>query len=183
VTENAIEAGPGVYTVRVFEADEATGIVALLALAGPWLPAPINADHAVDRNVRDAAILTPDAQPVLAQRIHSAVATAIDQLANRLAPGATLREVQIVRYDPGGHYADHRDSPAPGATSRALSVVCYLNDDFAGGATIFPDDGLRVQPERGNAIVFAPELLHRADPLTRGRKYAITAWYHRTASP
>jgi Rps23 Pro-64 3,4-dihydroxylase Tpa1-like proline 4-hydroxylase len=180
VTANAIEAGPGVYVVRVFAAEEAAALVALLALCGPWLPAPINADHAIDRDVRDAEILAADAQPALAQRIHTALATATGELAARLAPGALLREVQIVRYDPGGHYADHRDSPAPGATARALSVVCYLNDDFTGGATVFPSSGLRVEPERGTAIVFAPELLHRAEPLAHRRKYAITAWYHRT---
>jgi len=181
VTGNAIEAGPGVYAVRVFGTEEAAGLVTLLRLAGPWLPAPINADHAVDRDVRDAAILAPDAQPVLAQRVHAALAAATDELAAHLAPGTVLHEVQIVRYDRGGHYADHRDSPAPGATARALSVVCYLNADFDGGATIFPECDLRVQPESGIAIVFAPELLHRAEPLARGRKYAITAWYHRPA--
>jgi len=180
VIGNAIEAGPGVYAVRVFGPDEAAGLVTLLALTGPWQPAPINADRAVERDVRDAAILASDAQPVLAQRIHAALATATGDLAGQLARDAILNEVQIVRYDPGGHYADHRDSPAPGATSRALSVVCYLNADFAGGATIFPESDLRVEPEAGTAIVFAPELLHRAEPLGHGRKYAITAWYHRT---
>jgi len=178
VTGAATEAGPGVYAVRVFAAEEADGLVALLALAGPWLPAPINADHAIDRDVRAAEILAPDAQPALVHGLLATLAAAVSGIAATLAPQANLTELQIVRYDPGGHYADHRDSPAPGATSRALSVVWYLNDDFDGGATIFPDCGLRVQPERGTAIVFAPELLHRAEPVTRGRKYAITAWYH-----
>jgi hypothetical protein len=27
-------------------------------------------------------------------------------------------------------------------------------------------------------VVFAPVLLHRADPVTAGTKYVITAWYH-----
>jgi predicted 2-oxoglutarate/Fe(II)-dependent dioxygenase YbiX len=181
VTGAAIEAGPGVYAVRAFAAEEADALVALLALAGPWLPAPINAELAVDRDVRAAEILAPDAQPALVHGMRATLSAATNAIAAPRAPRSALTELQIVRYDPGGHYADHRDSPAPGATSRALSVVCYLNDDFAGGATIFPDCGLRVEPERGTAIVFAPELLHRAEALTRGRKYAITAWYHHAA--
>jgi hypothetical protein len=28
------------------------------------------------------------------------------------------------------------------------------------------------------AAVFAPELLHRAEPIVTGTKFAITAWYH-----
>jgi hypothetical protein len=69
-----------------------------------------------------------------------------------------LAEIQIVRYHAGGRYADHRDTPELGATPRALSLVCYLNDDFTGA--------------------FSPVLLHRAEPVTSGTKYVITAWYH-----
>lgn len=167
-----------VPTVRVFAADEAAALVLLLSLAAPWHPAPINSGNIVERDVRDAEILAQDAQPALVQRVHDALATAVGELAAQLAPRTVLSEVQIVRYHPGGRYVDHRDSPSPGATSRALSVVCYLNDEFAGGATVFPDDDVVVQPQSGIAIVFAPERLHRADPVLSGTKYAVTAWYH-----
>jgi len=167
-----------VRTVRVFAPDEAAALVLLLSLAGPWQPAPINRGNVVERDVRDAEVLAPDAQPALLERVRVALVTALGEIAAELAPGTDLREVQLVRYRPGGRYVDHRDSPSPGATSRALSIVCYLNDDLTGGATVFSEHGRTVRPQSGLAIVFAPDLLHRADPVTSGTKYAITAWYH-----
>jgi predicted 2-oxoglutarate/Fe(II)-dependent dioxygenase YbiX len=53
-----------------------------------------------------------------------------------------------------------------------------LNDDFAGGATAFAQPDIAISPLGGVAVVFSPVLLHRAEPVTSGTKYAITAWYH-----
>jgi Rps23 Pro-64 3,4-dihydroxylase Tpa1-like proline 4-hydroxylase len=89
-----------------------------------------------------------------------------------------LAEVQIVRYHPGGHYLDHRDTPAIGATPRALSLVWYLNGNFTGGETRFVGPDIIVSPVPGVAIAFSPVLMHRAEPVTAGAKYAVTAWYH-----
>ena len=89
-----------------------------------------------------------------------------------------LAELQIVRYRPGGKYVDHRDSPAPGATPRVLSLVGYLNDDFSGGETVFADPAIVVSPLTGAVAVFSPLLLHRAEPVLAGAKYVVTAWYH-----
>ena len=83
-----------------------------------------------------------------------------------------------MRYHPAGLYVDHRDTPSLGATPRTLSLVCYLNDDFAGGETVFIDPEFVVAPVTGTAVAFSPVLLHRANPVTRGTKYVITAWYH-----
>ena len=99
-------------------------------------------------------------------------------LAAQLAPAAVLAELQLVRYRTGGTYVEHRDRPACDAAPRSLSIVGYLNDDFTGGSTVFPELSVTVRPQAGKAIVFAPDLLHRADPILQGCKYAITAWYH-----
>jgi prolyl 4-hydroxylase len=82
-----------------------------------------------------------------------------------------------------GRYVEHRDSPARGATPRALSLVAYLNEDFSGGATTFMEPAIVVAPQSGMAVVFAPELLHRAEPVTAGTKYVVTAWYHVPPTP
>lgn len=116
--------------------------------------------------------------PALVGYCRDALFAATRMYASGVAPGTVLAEVQIVRYHPGGRYVDHRDSPAPGATPRALSIVCYLNDDFTGGDTVFIEPHQIVAPAPGLAAVFAPELLHRAEPVHAGTKYVITAWYH-----
>ncbi len=82
-----------------------------------------------------------------------------------------------MRYHPGGHYLDHRDTPAIGATPRALSLVWYLNDGFTGGETRFVSPDIIVSPVSGVAIAFSPVVMHRAEPIVAGTKYAVVAWY------
>jgi|SRR5579872_89840 len=174
-----VEIGPRIYALRVFTPAEAAVIVSQAVLSPRWFPAVINTELEIDREIRNAEILF--------EEVHassSAYRERLEQitrpLADALAPGSTLQEVQLVRYAPGGKYVDHRDGPTPGAQRRVLSLVCYLNDRFGGGETIFSELSVSVSPLTGTVIVFPPEYLHRADPVQSGKKYVITAWYHAT---
>ena len=53
-----------------------------------------------------------------------------------------------------------------------------MNDGFAGGETRFVSPDIIVSPVSGVAIAFSPVLMHRAEPIVAGVKYAVTAWYH-----
>jgi predicted 2-oxoglutarate/Fe(II)-dependent dioxygenase YbiX len=173
-----VEVIPGIYVERAFTPAEAAAAVETAAAASNWSAAGINADLTVDRSVRSADVLFEVAHPELIALCRDRIFAATSRLASALAPKTVLAEIQVVRYPAGGRYVDHRDTPAPGATPRALSVVCYLNDDFLGGATSFPEREFAFQPWAGMALVFPPELLHRAEPVVEGTKYAVTAWYH-----
>jgi predicted 2-oxoglutarate/Fe(II)-dependent dioxygenase YbiX len=173
-----VEFAPGMFRLRLFDPQEAAEIVAAAEAVPDWRQAPINADLAVDRAVRAADVLFEADAPALIGRCRDRVWAATRSFAGVRAPGAVPAELQIVRYRPGGGYVDHRDSPARGATPRVLSVVCYLNGDVEGGATVFPGAVVEMQPEAGIALVFPPEVLHRAEPVIAGTKYVLTAWYH-----
>jgi prolyl 4-hydroxylase len=173
---NGAETAPGIVSVRVFGVEEAAELVRTIG-ACAWEDATINADRAVDRAVRDADVLDEVHERALIRRCRDRLFAATRGLAAQRIPFATLSEVQVVRYLPGGRFIEHRDSPAPGASRRVLSLVCYLNDDFSGGATAFSEPPAVVQPQSGIAIAFAPERSHRAEPVTSGTKYAITGWY------
>ena len=101
--------------------------------------------------------------------------------------------VQVLRYGPGAEYRPHFDyfDPAePGTPSilqrggqRVATVVMYLNEPEAGGATVFPDAGLEVLPQRGNAVFFsysqahpASLTLHGGAPVVAGHKWIATKW-------
>jgi Rps23 Pro-64 3,4-dihydroxylase Tpa1-like proline 4-hydroxylase len=175
--EEFVEIGPRVYALRAFTPAESAVIVSQAILSPKWFPAVINAELEIDRNVRDAEILFEEVHQhssFYRERLASITRT----LAENVEPGSTLNEVQLVRYAAGGKYRDHRDGPTPGAQSRVLSLVCYLNDRFAGGQTTFSELGFSVAPLSGIVIAFPPSYLHRADPVQRGKKYVITAWYH-----
>jgi predicted 2-oxoglutarate/Fe(II)-dependent dioxygenase YbiX len=173
-----VEVAPGMFLTRAFDAAETADIVATVAGSTSWSEASINANLDVDRSVRDADVIYESANPALIGHCRDRLFAATREIASAVAAKTVLAEIQIVRYHAGGRYVDHRDSPAPGATPRALSLVCYLNDDFAGGATVFTEPDIGLSPLAGAVVAFSPVLLHRAEPVTAGIKYAITAWYH-----
>lgn len=167
--------------MRAFGPAEAASIVAQAERAAPWLPAGINAGLEVDRSVRDADVLYEELHAEEAGVYRDRIETIAGALAATLGRGLRLSEVQLVRYRPGGQYVDHRDSPTLEATPRRLSIVCYLNETFTGGELAFPELELALVPASGIVVAFAPTLLHRAEPVRSGSKYAITAWYHAPA--
>ncbi|WP_370679650.1 prolyl hydroxylase family protein [Comamonas sp. GB3 AK4-5] len=122
----------------------------------------------------------------------------VQRLEARLArllrwPLANGEGLQVLHYGPGAEYKPHHDyfDPAePGTPSilrrggqRLGTVVVYLNEPEEGGATYFPETGLRIQPRRGNAVFFRyaqPQAhtltLHGGDPVLRGEKWIATKW-------
>jgi predicted 2-oxoglutarate/Fe(II)-dependent dioxygenase YbiX len=166
------------HVLRAFDRDEAAALLHEAARSTGWRDAVINAGREIDRSVRDADVLYEAENPALIGRCRDVLFAATRGIAAQHAPKTVLAEIQIVRYRAGGRYVEHRDTPALGATPRALSLVCYLNEDYTGGETVFADPAVRVSPLCGAVVVFSPVLLHRAEPVLAGTKYVITAWYH-----
>ncbi len=82
--------------------------------------------------------------------------------------------LRLYRYQVGEKHGLHFDTVVelPGMRSR-MTMVFYLNDDFEGGATDFPELPLRVVPQRGSALLFQHRVLHEAMPVTRGEKFVL----------
>ena len=101
--------------------------------------------------------------------------------------------LQVLRYTKGAQYLPHFDyfDPREAGTSallarggqRVATLIMYLNTPESGGATVFPDLGLKVKPQRGQAVFFsyAEPLptslsLHGGEPVTSGEKWIATKW-------
>jgi len=63
------------------------------------------------------------------------------------------------------------------------TLIIYLAEPGAGGATVFPDLGLQVTPKRGQAVFFsyaepipASLSLHGGEPVVTGEKWIATKW-------
>ena len=101
--------------------------------------------------------------------------------------------LQVLHYGPGAEYKPHYDyfDPAePGTASilqrggqRVATLVMYLNEPEAGGATVFPDATLAVVPKCGNAVFFSysqphpvSRTLHGGAPVLTGDKWIATKW-------
>ena len=101
--------------------------------------------------------------------------------------------MQVLHYQRGAEYKPHYDyfDPAEPGTPTILkrggqrvgTVVMYLNNPVRGGGTTFPDVGLEVTPQRGNAVFFsydrpapATRTLHGGAPVIEGEKWIATKW-------
>jgi prolyl 4-hydroxylase len=103
--------------------------------------------------------------------------------------------LQILHYGIGGEYEPHYDFFDPGSSGestqlknggqRVATLVMYLNDVDAGGATLFPQVGVETKPQRGHAVYFEnvdesgrtnPQTLHAGAPVGKGEKWIATKW-------
>ncbi|MBX2801320.1 MAG: 2OG-Fe(II) oxygenase [Myxococcales bacterium] len=92
-------------------------------------------------------------------------------------PAVSLNErLRFYRYDPGQQFDLHFDGwwAPPGTTLRSLlTLMVYLNEDFDGGRTRFPDAEVEVIPRTGTALLFVHRQLHEGAVVTRGTKYVL----------
>jgi prolyl 4-hydroxylase len=126
----------------------------------------------LDTAVRNNARVIRDDQTFadfLWQRLREHLPAFID---GRQAVGLNER-FRFYRYEPGQYFAGHTDGPFRRESGQLslLTFMVYLNDDFEGGETAFPD--LVVSPRRGMALVFRHELFHEGRPVAHGKKYVL----------
>ena len=110
-------------------------------------------------------------------------------------PIACHEPPNAISYEPGQEYRQHADFIEPSIPQfqaelqllgqRVATVVTYLNEDFDGAETVFPDLGIKFRGAPGDGIYFAnvltdgsPDYLtsHEALPPTRGRKWVLSQW-------
>ena len=103
--------------------------------------------------------------------------------------------IQVLHYQVGGEYQPHYDFFDPSTAGglhhynrggqRVCSFLMYLNTPDEGGATVFPNVNIAVQPRKGDALLFynINEMgqtdrlsLHGGAPVVRGEKWLATKW-------
>ncbi len=95
--------------------------------------------------------------------------------------------LHVLRYRPGQQYRPHHDAHAytPIPKRRHQTAILYLNNDYAGGETAFPELAIQVRGVPGDLLVFDnldadgapdPRMLHAGNPVTDGEKWIATRW-------
>lgn len=181
-----LSTSPRVAIARaLFTSDECAHIA---QLAVPRMTPSVVVDPATGRQhahpvrTSDGAVLGPVQQDLvvhaLNRRIASLTGTQVEQ-------GEPLA---VMRYAPGQQYRLHHDCLSGERNQRIITVIVYLNEDFEGGATRFPELGLDFRARTGDAILFANVLpdggadersRHAGLPVTGGRKWICTRWIRR----
>lgn len=82
----------------------------------------------------------------------------------------------ILKYGVGEEYKQHFDGST--SSGRAISAICYLNNDFEGGEIEFVHFGIKISPQPGMLILFPSNYAyaHIAHAVTKGTKYALVTW-------
>lgn len=129
--------------------------------------------------LHDAALLDPVFDE-LVTAIDAVLLDALPDVLTCLGLGPVVQEEQyaLLRYQVGQHYSVHVDQDPAGR--RALSVLLYLNANYAGGGLRFPDLDVEYTPSAGDLVCFpsGPAWRHQALPVLAGTKYAIATWFH-----
>jgi hypothetical protein len=108
----------------------------------------------------------------------------------------------VISYEPGQEFSLHVDYIDPRVPDfqaelnalgqRTATIVTYLNDDFDGAETWFPDAQVTFRGKTGDAIVFSNVLRdgspdfntrHAGLPPTRGRKWVLSQWIRQKPFP
>lgn len=121
----------------------------------------------------------------------------LQERASRLlaVPVSCHEPPNTISYEPGQEFSRHVDFVEPSIAQyqaelqrfgqRVGTIVTYLNADFEGAETVFPDLGIQFRGAPGDAIFFAnvltdgsPDYLtaHCALPPTQGRKWVLSQW-------
>lgn len=85
--------------------------------------------------------------------------------------------IHLLKYGKGGHLPQHQDQ---GVSTRVLSSVMYLNDDYDGGEIEFINSGIKLSPKAGSIVFFPSNFLyvHEVYPIKSGFRYSMPHWYH-----
>lgn len=103
--------------------------------------------------------------------------------------------LQVVRYDEGGHFIPHHDACVGNnefcntmnsfVGPRYITFLIYLNDNFEGGHTNFPNINKSIIPQKGKAVLFynvnkdgsiISESLHQGSHIINGTKWIANKW-------
>lgn len=158
---------------------------------------PADRDYTVDMNVRRTwvARVPVDYAYMIKDRLEELKPAIAEHFIEHLS---LQEKPQFLLYDPGGHYAPHRDVPIEQVENgarikgRIVSIVIFLNDragahPYSGGELVFyglASDpqwkayGLPLEAETGLLVAFRSETLHEVRPVTGGERYTIATWFH-----
>jgi prolyl 4-hydroxylase len=115
---------------------------------------------------------------------------AVHALNRRIAKASRTRTeqgetLQVLRYRAGQEYKPHTDAIPGLANQRIMTMLVYLNDDFEGGETEFPELGITIRPKRGEGLLFRnvdeagrpdASVLHAGVPVRSGTKLLASRW-------
>ena len=173
----------GILALQLYDAEECRFIIEEINRPAAWIDAKVSERtqggfSATTRvEARRASVLAPAAESEVKLAFDEKMESIVKPLVNRVWRTSLKQhaETHFVRYVPGNYYTPHSDTGVH-RQDRYFTVVCYLNEDFAGGGTRFPKLNYTVMPRSGKAVIFPASYIHSAAPVMRGEKFILVSW-------
>jgi prolyl 4-hydroxylase len=174
---------PGILAVELYQSSACRSIVEHAREVDAWTEAKVTErvkdefNSATRPEARRASVLAPSKESEIRRGFDLKMESIVKPLVKETW-GVDLRqhaETHFVRYSPGNYYTPHSDTGL-NRSDRYFTVICYLNDDFEGGQTSFPQLDYRITPRSGKAVIFPATYLHCAEPVISGEKYILVSW-------
>ena len=164
-----------IFTISaLFTEQECDQWIALSESIG-FEPAPINTDSGPKRiaDIRNNARVLFDDE-TRAVRLWERIANDVPAVMKGWTAVGLNERMRFYRYDVGQKFKWHGDGCVRRSNGEQsfLTFMVYLNDDFAGGETLFRE-GLRIEPQQGMALLFCHWQKHMGDEVRDGRKYVL----------
>jgi len=92
----------------------------------------------------------------------------------------SITDIQVLKYGKNGKYSFHVDHGP--FTSRTISCIYFVNDDYQGGELCFKFPGqeeeLIIEKKKNRMIVWPSNFLypHAVKPVTEGIRYSVVSW-------
>ena len=89
-----------------------------------------------------------------------------------------ILELNLLRYDSGGHYKAHIDL-LDERSKRKISFTLFLNDMYEGGKLKFlgaSKSEFKLETGTGDMIIFPSYLTHMVEPVTSGVRWSLVGW-------
>jgi hypothetical protein len=179
-----VEEAEGIFSLQLFTRAACRSEIKSTSIAGGWEAAAIYKDEPdgsfgsdVRPEYRSASAFSLSRRSPIKCEFDRKVNRLIKPLINRVWQMNLRRHgaTHLVRYTSGDFFTTHSDDVFE-PVYRYFTVLCYLNDSFEGGETVFPLLDHAVKPRAGKAIIFPSSYLHCADPVKAGEKYIIVSW-------
>ncbi len=148
-----------------------------------WLPGTVNraSGREVDARVRDnhiAIVHDPEIGSTLwgrvAGHVPATMSTAWDGPRRTVSACGVFEPLRVYRYEVGHHFGLHSDqSYVRGDARSLLTLLLYLDEDFDGGETEFPEENRTIVPRTGDALWFQHAVLHAGKRVIRGTKHLL----------
>ena len=92
--------------------------------------------------------------------------------------------IQIVKWNMGDSQDPHSDSINIDGTEhvtpwRNFGSIIYLNDDYLGGETFYPNQNLEITPKSGKMVIHPADLIfiHGVKEIMRGERYTMPSFW------